>query len=563
MNSKTRARDNERKSSAMVDGFGRASAGRASLVAAGLLVVAASVSAQVRTQVPTGPSNGMAGLLGDRAMFGAASATVGDLDADGQPELAVGTPGAFGGGAVWLLFPRADATIKKRMEISSESGGFSGGMLEAAAIAALGDLDGDGVEDIAVGAPHDAFGGSVWILFLTPQGTVKTDVQIGAGLGGFTGTILPTDEFGISLASIGDLDGDGLSELAVGADGDCPPGGGCGAVWLLFLQLDGTVRQAVKLQPTGQSPAGPLGPNDRFGSAVAGVGDVNRDGTPDLAVGAVGDPTVATAAGAVWILFLAPTAAILGEQKITGGLAGFAGTLLLGDFFGSALAAVGDVDSNNIPDLMVGAPGDDDGGPGRGAVWLVLLDASASVTSSLEINDTHGGFTGMLADGDGFGSSIAAVDRDKDGVEDLVVGAPFRDDQGPNRGTVWTVFLNPLAPSSSTVRAGGNPTGFTELSPPVIGGNWTTAVDIATPVHLVSLVAVGSGPTSVPTPFGNLLIDITAGFLAPLNVSSGMHQIPIPNDIGLVGLALSTQGATAVFGTLALNNAIDIVIGTF
>ncbi len=496
-------------------------------------------------------------------MFGASAASVGDLDGDGQEELAVGTPGAFGGGAVWMLFPRPDATLKKTVEISSESGGFSGGRLEGAAIAALGDLDGDGVEDIAVGAPHDAFGGSIWILFLTTQGTVKSDVHISAGIGGFTGPILPTDEFGISLAAIGDLDGDGLTELAVGADGDCPPGGGCGAVWLLFLDAQGLVRQSQKIRPTGLFPAGPLGPSDRFGSSVAGPGDINGDGTPDLAVGAIGDPTAGTAAGAVWVILLGPGTTIVGEQKLTTGLAGFGGMLELGDFFGSALVAVGDVDGNSIPDLAVGAPGDDGGGPARGAVWLLMLDATAAVTSSLEISDGTSGFTGGLADGDAFGSSIAGVDRDRDGTGDLVVGTPFRDDQGPNRGTVWTLFLNPLAASSSTVRTGGNPNGFAQVTPPVIGTSWMTTVDITTPVHNVSLIGVGPGPANFSTTFGNLLIDISNGFLAPLDVGAGTHSIPIPNNVNLVGLHLSTQAATAVPGVLALNNAIDIVIGTF
>ena len=522
--------------------------------------------AQVRSHVEIGSSNGMAGLLGDRSMFGASVASVGDLDGDGQAELAVGTPGTLAGGSVWMLFPRADASLKTRREISAETGGFSGRELGGASLAALGDLDGDGTPDLAVGAPEDPFGGSVWILFLTPQGTVRSDLQIGASFGGFPGTLLPSDRFGASLARVGDLDGDGIPELAVGADGDCAPGAGCGAVWILFLEADGTVRAAQEVSGTAGGLVGPLGPSDHFGSAVAGLGDLAGDGTLELAVGALGDPTVSTAAGAVWILSLSPTGAVVAERKVTTGLAGFTGTLFLGDFFGAAVAGPGDVDGNGVPDLVVGAPGDDAIVPGSGALWMLFLEADGSVRGSAEIDDAAGAF-GLLA-GDAFGASVATVDRDGDGAVDLVAGAPFRDAPGPfpgpNRGSVWTLFLQPSVASTTVVRAGGNVVGFSQLTTPAIGRSWETQVDLATPGHPVSLVAIGTGPTMLPTPYGNLLIDLAQGLVGgAVQLATGTHAVPIPNDPALLGATLSAQGASAAPGVLVLNNALDVKLGTY
>src|SRR5262245_53615259 len=121
-----------------------------------------------------------------------------------------------------------------------------------AALAPLGDLDGDAVVDLAVGAPGDDDGGNdrgaVGILFLERDRSVKSYQKISSRAGGLHELLRAEDplsargEFGGSLAAMGDQDGDGIPDLAVGAPMDGSLGMEQGAVWLLFLRRDGTVR---------------------------------------------------------------------------------------------------------------------------------------------------------------------------------------------------------------------------------------------------------------------------------------------------------------------------------
>src|SRR5262249_23849146 len=160
-------------------------------------------------------------------------------------------------------------------------------------LAGLGDLDGDGIEDLAVGAPTDDDGGTdqgaVWVLFLNASGTVKAQQKISETAGNFGSGLDPTDEFGLGLSSLGDLDSDGLVDLAVGSPGDDDGGSGQGAVWILFLDTDGTVKAKQKISETVGGLGGVLDTGDELGWSVSSMGDLDGDGGRDLAVGALRD----------------------------------------------------------------------------------------------------------------------------------------------------------------------------------------------------------------------------------------------------------------------------------
>ncbi|MDA2921109.1 integrin alpha, partial [Desulfobacterota bacterium AH_259_B03_O07] len=305
---------------------------------------------------------------------------------------------------------------------------------------------------------------SMWAEAQTSDGTVDSEQKISATAGGFGGTLVDGDDFGFSVASIGDLDGDGVTDLAVGAPGDDDGSFNRGAVWILFLNADGTVKSEQKASDTAGGFGGTLDDGDEFGTSVASIGDLDGDGVTDLAVGAPGDDDGSFNRGAVWILFLNADGTVKSEQKASDTAGGFGGTLDDGDEFGTSVASIGDLDGDGVTDLAVGAPGDDDNNEGllfvdMGAVWILLLNSDGTVKLEQKISDTAGGFGGALdvRGSINFGSSVASIgDLDGDGVTDLAVGVALDDDGGShpvnpslsNRGAVWILFLN----ASGTVK---------------------------------------------------------------------------------------------------------------
>ena len=277
---------------------------------------------------------------------------------------------------------------------------------------------------------------------MNSNGTVKSHQKIADNTGGFSFTLSGGDFFGHAVELLGDLDGDTVKDLAVGAIGDNTGGTDRGAVYVLLMNSDGTVKSSQKIADNTGGFGVTLTDSDFFGVAVANPGDLDNDGVDDLAVGAYLDDTGGTDRGAAYVLLLNSDGTVKSSQKIADNTGGFSVTLTDGVEFGFAIARVDDLNDDGVEDLVIGAQGDDTGGSARGAAYLLLMNTNGTVMSSSKIAENTSGFDVTLTNVDKFGGAVAGLgDIDGDGLEDFAGGAPHDDTGGADRGAVYVVFL--------------------------------------------------------------------------------------------------------------------------
>lgn len=363
-----------------------------------------------------------------------------------------------------------------------------------ASIATLGDVDGNGAEDIAVGAPGMNRGrGGAYVLLLDASGEVLSTQSVlceGAA---------PEDHCGSAIAAIGDMDGDGLTELALGASGDNSEQGG--AIHFFSLRADGTAVWHRIVEP----PPAAAQPGASFGRALAAMRSAHAGSSCSAKAGcaslAVGAPGADGGRGLVYLLEV-PWAADQPARLRPGG--GFvspsqyarngAGDLVrgaagpdehTGGIFGESVANVGDIDGNGEDDLLIGAPASCDGSVHlHGRAWLGLLgrDGAASAwqpigeypPSSRSRKLVHvGGFSGSTRPGDGFGCAVGVLASRRE----LLVGAPSADGGG-----VWRLQLCP-AECGDGSRFGyeaGDGGGGGDAAAVVLAASATAAIDAST-----------------------------------------------------------------------------------
>ncbi|HTF88878.1 MAG TPA: hypothetical protein VK843_10750 [Planctomycetota bacterium] len=320
---------------------------------------------------------------------GSAAAIVGDLDVDGRADFAIGAPGAASGFGLVRMVSGANGSLL--WTIQGPSNGSSFGV----SLAALGDVDGDGRGDLAIGAPLANGPGSIGC------GIVRVVSGLnGATLREFRGDS-PGDHMGWSVGSAGDLDHDGVPDIIGGAvdDDDLGESTGSARVW------SGATGLSIHKFVGGTS-------RELLGYSVDGGADIDGDGTSDLVVGGAYFTTAPQ--GGVVRVFSGATFVTLWSTAIAPAR----------DGLGSSVAFVGDVDGDGASDILAGARQ-----PFGGGVGYARLYSGADGSLLMHI-----AATGLQRT---FGSSVtAAGDIDADGLPDFAIGAPDSGTGGTLSGVV-------------------------------------------------------------------------------------------------------------------------------
>ena len=386
-------------------------------------------------------------IVGKASPDGAAGTSVagaGDVNGDGLDDVVVTDPRAHAvvrqgprrvsssvDGIAYVVFGRRSAGTVELRRLGAS--GFAIEGVEDGSAAGAGDVNGDGFADVVVAAGDRSDGGA-YVVFGAPRRRSFDAARLGRR--GFAVRGAPGDQQAGPVASAGDVNGDGLDDLVVGAPvslGAPPPPGarepfGGGAAYVVFGQR---ANATVQLGDRGFRIAPPPREIGFVGAAVAGAGDVNGDGLDDVIVGAPALPLDLRGSrpgpGSAFVVFGAPTpdTVTLGEALGPRGFEIRGGPAALGT--GGAVAGIGDHNGDGLDDLLVGAPGESDvegSGAPPGAAFL-LYGRGAAGRVELSALGAADGLALEGLPGDRAGSAVAlAGDPDADGRPDLLIGAP-------------------------------------------------------------------------------------------------------------------------------------------
>lgn len=305
--------------------------------------------------------------------LGRGMAAAGDINGDGLVDIWVGEPfgkeGPLQYGALWLW------SVDQNGQLTAQHrwGGRSEEFLTRLTLEGQLGMDIQVLDDetLAVGAPASPRRGKGKIFLLSHAQGEALEILTVIGENDeseWWEEIRPNDGFAAGICIPGDLDGNGMPDLLVGAPGDNAAGKGKGALHLLYLDNSGNVIDHKKFTPGDPGMKLPLDAEDQFGSSLATIRPLN-DSTSWIAVAAGKDDDGGKDVGAIYMLTVHQTGTIESWHKISETTYNFEGELGYRHNFATTISAAGDHNKDGRADLLVGGPGDQDQ---TGAAWLLM-----------------------------------------------------------------------------------------------------------------------------------------------------------------------------------------------
>ena len=417
-------------------------------------------------------------IIGDEAddNSGLSVSGAGDINGDGLADLIIGAEvasvNAYWAGASYVVYGKSDTTPVDLNLIKSD-GNTSGFVIDGKvtktyfgySVSGAGDVNGDSLDDLIIGAigedPNEPNSGASYVVYGRPDvggnkiGTAIDLTQIVADVGGFViNGALEEDQSGYSVSGAGDVNGDGFSDLIVGAPYADANGSNSGTSFVVFGAAAGTAFElsdltaAAATNPAIGFAINGVSEGDYSGYSVSGAGDVNGDGLDDLIVGSPESDPNGALSGASFVVFGKTDGVAVELSAIeTNSGATAAGFMINGvaadDTSGrSSVSNAGDVNGDGLDDLIIGAMGDDPNGSASGASFVVYGKTGGEVVELSNVQESAGGFViNGVGEDDSSGWSVSgAGDVNGDGFADLVVGAPFDAPNGSNSGAGFVIF---------------------------------------------------------------------------------------------------------------------------
>ena len=400
---------------------------------------------------------------------GVSVSAAGDINGDGIDDLIVGAFGADPNGnnfagRDYVVFGSSSG-LPNPLNLSSLNGlngfvlnGEAAGDRLGYSVSAAGDINGDGIDDLIVGALFaDANGnnyaGRSYVVFGSDIG-LPNPLNL-SSLNGLNGFVLNgeafNDDSGRSVSNAGDINGDGIDDLIIGAD-DAEPNGNsrAGRSYVVFGSDSGLPNPFNLSSLNGLNGFVLNGEvaYDSSGRSVSAAGDINGDGIDDLIIGANGaDPNGNNSAGRSYVVFGSDSG--LPNPLNLSSLNGLNGFIINGeaanDLSGRSVSDAGDINGDGIDDLIVGALFADANGNNYAGRSYVVFGSDSGLPNPLNLSSLNG-LNGFVINGEAAGdvsgiSVSAAGDINGDGIDDLIIGADDADPNGnSNAGRSYVVY---------------------------------------------------------------------------------------------------------------------------